>query len=194
MSVALPGLLATCVIAIAACGAGSGSGGNGAAVPRKHAAKAQASPALPAGWGKLRLAAGAVLPFPVSWRQIHSDPGSASAALFGADLTIRAYLNATPADSHETVRGWARFRLRHNAAEGDRNVRLITAQTSVVLGANRGSCVMDEYTTTRSRYRELACIVAPPGGRATVLVAAAQPNAWAREQPVFNFALHHFVS
>ena len=152
-------------------------------------------PALPVGWGRLRLRSGAVLPYPASWRKLRSDPGSASAALLDRDGTIRAYLNATPADGHETLAGWARFRVRHNAAEGDRAVRLLRAQTDVVLRAGRASCVTDRYVTSRSKYHELACIVAPANGaNATVLVAAAQPEAWASERRAFAFAINHFAS
>ncbi|GAC1582636.1 MAG: hypothetical protein NVS3B18_16080 [Candidatus Dormibacteria bacterium] len=142
----------------------------------------------------MRLPSGGVLPYPASWRVLAGDPGSGSAALLNPDGTIHAYLNATPADAKERLAGWAPFRIGHNAAEGDRHVRLIHAQTGVRLGAAQASCVVDEYTTSRSRYRELACILVPiDAGRATVLVAAAQPGAWARERAPFEFALHHFT-
>lgn len=185
-------------LTIAGCAAGrsTGTGGRPArgAVSSEPAASTEASPALPAGWHGLRLTSGALLPYPPGWRRVNGDPGSASAALVDARGAIRAYLNATPADSHETLAGWARFRVRHNAAEGDRNVRLITVRSGVRLGAGRASCVVDDYTTSRSRYRELACIVAPTSGRqSTVLIAAAQPSAWARERPLLDFALEHFT-
>ncbi len=193
------------VIAVAGCGAAAGGqvgagavvpkhpAGAGAVVPRQPAGP-QASSGLPVGWGTLRLASGAVLPYPPNWQRVRGDRGTASAAMFNGDGTIRAYLNATPADRDETLNGWARFRVHHNADEGDRNVRLITARSGVRLAAGRASCVVDDYATSRSRYRELACIVAPSNGRqATVLVAAAQPNAWAREHPQLDFAINHFI-
>jgi hypothetical protein len=166
-------------ITVAGCGAGVSSRGRqgDAAAHHEPAAIGQASPALPAGWGRLR-----------------GDPSSASAALLNPDGTIRAYLNATPAEGSETLAGWARFRVRHNAAEGDLGVRLITAQTSLRLAAGRASCVVDDYMTSRSRYRELACILAPASGRqATVLVAAAQPNVWTSQRPALQFAINHFT-
>jgi hypothetical protein len=184
-------------ISVAAAGASIAAGvrPRSAAVSSQVAAGGHASPVLPAGFNRLRLTDGAVLPYPASWRAVRGDPGSASAALLGAGGTIRAYLNATPADGRETLAGWARFRVRHNAAEGDRDVRLISARTGVRLDAGRASCVVDEYVTSRSRYRELACILAPANrGHATVLIAAAQPNAWARERPLLQFAIHHFTS
>jgi hypothetical protein len=183
-----------------AAGGGSAAGGGGAAGGGRARAKPVAfkrvaSPeTVPAGWGRLRVPSGAVLPYPAGWRRLDGDPGSATAALLNADGTIRDYLNVTPADRDETVGGWARFRLRHNRSEGDRDVRLITTETAAVLGHRRRACVIDDYATTRSRYRELACVVVPADGRrATVLVAAAQPKAWAREQPAFDLAFNHFA-
>jgi hypothetical protein len=197
------GVAIAIAIAIAVAGCGSGAGaragapgrvGPGPVVPKKPAS-AQTSSDLAGGWSALRLPSGAALPYPSSWRQVHGDPGTASAALFNANGTIRAYLNATPADSTESLHGWARFRLHHNADEGDRNVRLIAAHNDVSLAAGRASCVVDDYATSRSRYRELACIVAPSnGGHVTVLVAAAQPNAWAHEHLKLDYAIDHFIS
>jgi hypothetical protein len=183
-------------ITVAGCGAGVSSRGRqgDAAAHHEPAAIGQASPALPAGWGRLRLRSGAMLPYPAGWRPLRGDPSSASAALLNPDGTIRAYLNATPAEGSETLAVWARFRVRHNAAEGDLGVRLITAQTSLRLAAGRASCVVDDYMTSRSRYRELACILAPVSGRqAAVLVAAAQPNVWTSERPALQFAINHFT-
>jgi hypothetical protein len=154
-----------------------------------------ASTSKPVGWGTLRLASGAALPYPVSWRRVSGDNGSASAALFNANGTIRAYLNLTPAIGSETLADWTHFRVGHNADEGDRNVRVLSKQTNIPLDGGRGSCVTDQYTTTRTAYRELACVVAPSGAATrVVLVAAAQPDAWAAERHVFQFAIDHFTS
>lgn len=182
-------------LTIAGCGAAASGRGGGAAVSPNPPPRTQA-PALPAArWSRLRLPSGAVLPYPAGWRVVAGDPGSASAALYGPERTIRAYLNATPAEGHETLAGWARFRVRHNAAEGDRGVRLIAARTGVRLAGGRAACVIDDYATSRSRYRELACIVAPADrGKATVLVAAAQPSEWGRERPLLESALDHFTA
>ena len=186
-------MIATAIaVAVAGCGAAAG-GGRARATPVAFKRVAGAE-TVPAGWGRLRVPSGAVLPYPAGWRRLDGDPGSATAALLNADGTIRDYLNVTPADRDETVGGWARFRLGHNRAEGDRDVRLITTETAAVLGHRRRACVIDDYATTRSRYRELACVVVPADGRrATVLVAAAQPKAWAHEQPAFDLAFNHFA-
>ena len=132
---------------------------------------------------------------PAGLAPIHGDSGTASAALLGPDGTIRAYLNATPADPNEHIAGWARFRVNHNADEEHHNVRLISSRAGVTIGSERGSCVTDQYATSRTTYRELACLVAPTGGGArTVLVAATQPSAWAQEHSMLMFALDHFAS
>jgi hypothetical protein len=181
------------VVTVAAAGCGSGASG------QHHAAsvapKAGSAGALPSGWRTARLASGATLPYPPGWSEIHSDPGTVSAVVYGAGGTIRAYLNATPATPNEHFAGWARFRVHHDAEEGDRHVKLISTQTNVPVGAQRGSCVVDQYMTSVTSYRELACLLSPGnGGTRIVLVAAAQPNAWASEQSTFKFALDHYSS
>jgi hypothetical protein len=184
-------------ITLAGCGAAVGELHGDRRRARSASAPASAPDArgtLPAGWRRLRLPSGAVLPYPGGWQVLEGDPGSASAGAIGPDGTIRAYLNATPAEGGETLVGWARFRVRHNIAEGDRDVRQVQGQSTVRLASGYGSCVVDDYSTSRSRYRELACIIAPfDGGRATVLIAAAPPRAWARERPVLEFAIDHFT-
>ena len=183
-------------IAVGGCGTGASIAAGGRPADRGRSPTA-ASPvaSLPVGWRDLRLASGARLPYPPGWREVSGDPGSASGALRDRDGTIRAYLNATPADGHEHLAGWARFRVRHNAGEGDRHERVISVETDVRLGGGRAACVVDDYSTSRSRYRELACIVAPTNGRrATVLIGAAQPQAWVHEGPRLRFAIDHFIS
>ncbi len=183
-------------IAVGGCGtaARSAAGGHDPDGGRSLRA-ASTAPSPSAGRRELRLTSGGLLPYPTGWREVSGDPGSASAALPGRGDTIRAYLNATPADGHERLAGWARFRVRHNAAEGDRHERLISVRDNVRLGAGRAACVVDAYSTSRSRYRELACIVMPMNGsRATVLIGAAQPQAWEHERPLLQFAIDHFIS
>ena len=169
-------------IAIAGCGAAPGStaASDGTGPPVAH---------LTRTWRSLRLPSGAVLPVPPGWRAIAGDPGSASAAVFGPNDLIRAYLNATPARAGETLADWTRFRIGHNAEE-ERDVRLLESRTNVVRRGGRESCVVDSYTTTRTQYQELACIVtARPRHAATVLVAAAQLRLWHNELPTFTRAL-----
>jgi hypothetical protein len=134
--------------------------------------------AAPRAWRSARLPSrAAALSYPHGWRPIAGDPGTTSAALVGRDGTIRGYLNLTPRMGGERPAGWARYRIRHNAGEGNRDIVLIAAATGLRFRDGRGSCVVDRYRTTRHRYREIACIVA--GRRATtVVVGAALPSAW----------------
>ena len=148
---------------------------------------------LPAGWRLLALPSGATLPYPPGWHAVSGDPGTSSAALLGPGDSIVGYLNATPADAQETLAGWTQFRLGHNADEGDHGVHLIWSQTNVALDGGRASCVSDRYTTSRFKYREIACIVSAKAKR-TVLVAAAQPRVWAAVQAHLQYAIHHFTS
>jgi hypothetical protein len=180
-------LLLSVAIAVAIAGCGG----------TRHSSTSTAAPttakALPAGWSTVRTASGASLPYPPGFKPISGDPGSASAALFNSDGTIRAYLNATPADSKEQPATWAHFRVNHNADEGDRHVRMITSVRNAAVGSEHGPCVLDQYQTSRTNYRELACLVAPAdGGPRTVLVAAAQPAAWASQHRSLEFAINHF--
>jgi hypothetical protein len=145
--------------------------------------------AAPRGWRSARLPSGAAaLSYPAGWRPLAGDPGTTSAALVGRDGTIRGYLNLTPRMGAERLAGWARFRLRHNAGEGNRDVVEIAAATGLRFRDGRGSCVIDRYRTSRHRYREIACIVA--GRRATtVVVGAALPREWATLGPRIERAI-----
>lgn len=157
--------------------------------------RAATPPGVPAGWRALRLESRATLPVPASWRRLAGDPGSVSAARLAGNGSIAAYLNATPVQRGETLAGWARFRPRHNAAEGDRDVRVVSVMPHIRLRAGRATCVVDDYATSRTAYRELACIVAGAGTQpGTVLVAAAQPGLWARERAQLDFAVRNFRS
>lgn len=189
------GLLTVGVIAtaVAGCGGGSGSGSTRASAARPAATHPTG---LPAGWRRLRMPSGGVLPYPPGWRPLAGDPGSVSAALTAPDGLIRGYLNATPAEPGETPAAWSRFRISHNADDDDRDLHVISVRRDVRLGGGGlASCVADRYTTSRTSYRELACLLVPADrGPRTVLVAAAQPGAWTADEPVLNFALAHFTS
>jgi hypothetical protein len=173
-SSAISGSAAVVAVAVAGCGHGQASSTTGA---------------LPAGWGLLHTAAGAALPYPPGWHRVSGDPGTASAELLDRNGVVRAYLNVTPADPNEQLHSWAHFRIGHNGEEGDRNVRLISATTTV---ARREACVTDQYSTTKTSYRELACLVRPAHGQGTVLIAAAQPSAWPSERAALQYAINHF--
>jgi hypothetical protein len=133
-----------------------------------------------------------VLAYPPTWHTIPSDPGTSSAALTGPRGTIASYLNATPQDGAETLGNWGRFRPHHVAEEGARDVRLLASATDLPFRSGRGSCVIDSYSTSRTSYLEIACLVKGTG-RGTVVVGAAQPGVWATQGPNIERAISGFV-
>src|ERR1700730_11052255 len=69
--------------------------------------------AAPAGWSRVTLPNGtAVLSYPPSLRPLAGDQVAGSAARLGPGGTFQLYLNATPRQGAERLRGWAAFRLR----------------------------------------------------------------------------------
>ena len=72
-------------------------------------------------------------------------------------------------------------------------MRLDAAATGLRFRAGHGSCVIDSYATSATRFREIACIVA--GSRATTVVVATAPGAgWKRQGPVLERAVASFVT
>jgi hypothetical protein len=135
----------------------------------------------PPGWPVASLHSGAAtLAYPVGWRAATGDAGTVSVDTLGRRGEFRGYLNVTPQQGAEALRGWAAFRTARNREEGSSGVRVLAATEHLRFRAASGSCVIDDY---RSRvgghpYRELACIVA--GRTATVvLIGAAPPADWA---------------
>jgi hypothetical protein len=147
----------------------------------------------PRGWKLAVTRTGATLAYPPGWSEIQTDPGTASAAPAGARGAFDGYLNATPRSGEETLANWSRFRVTHVAAEGARHVHLAAASTGLRFRSARGSCVIDSYSTTKTRFREIACIVA--GARAiTVVVAAAPVAEWAQKVGVLERAVASFTT
>jgi hypothetical protein len=146
----------------------------------------------PAGWTIARLPSGkAALAYPPGWRAIRTDPGTVSAALLTPGGAIRGYLNATPQSGAETLANWARFRPAHNREEGDLAVAPVAAAHRLRFAHGSGSCVIDRYRTVSSRYKEIACIVR--GANATtVVVGAAEPQAWPALAPQLERAIASF--
>jgi hypothetical protein len=149
--------------------------------------------APPAGWHVARIPDGATLPYPPGWRAIRTDPGTASVALLGNGDRIDGYLNATPKQGAETLANWSRFRPEHNRGEGDRGVRLIASSSDLNFRAGRGSCVIDDYTTSKATYREIACLVSGPRSTA-VVVAAAPTSLWHQQATTLERAVSSFTS
>ena len=147
----------------------------------------------PPGWKRAETPAGAALAYPPGWHQTETDPGTATAAPAGPRGTFAGYLNATPQSGRETLANWRRFRPAHVADEGAHDVKLAASATGLRFRTGHGSCVIDDYSTFRARFRELACIVAGPR-RTTVVVAAAPVARWAEQAPVLERAVSSFAA
>jgi hypothetical protein len=149
---------------------------------------------VPQGWHVAQIADGATMPYPSGWARISGDRGTATAALFGIQHQFVGYLNVTPRQGDETLRGWAAFRVRHNAKEGDRGVKLLSSRSGVRFRGGQGSCVEDSYTTSiGTSYVELACLVAGPRA-SVVVVGAAPPASWPRVGPLLRAAISASVA
>ena len=143
----------------------------------------------PPGWKLARLPSGAAtFAYPKTWRPIRTDPGTASVALLGHGRSIRGYLNLTPRQGAETLANWPSFRIEHLGDEGSKDVRLIASAHGLSFRSGRGSCVIDSYRTSRTRYREIACLVA--GTRtSSVIVGAAPSTIWAQQAETIERAI-----
>jgi hypothetical protein len=144
----------------------------------------------PRGWKLARLPSGAAtFAYPKTWRPIRTDPGTASVALIGHARSIRGYLNATPRQGRETLANWPSFRIQHlHEEESSTDVRLIASAHGLRFRSGRGSCVIDSYRTSRTRYREIACLVA--GARtSSVLVGAAPSKTWGQQAETIERAI-----
>ena len=142
--------------------------------------------AAPAGWPHLTLTNGtAVLSYPPSLRPVSGDADAVSAAQVSPKGVFRLYLNATPRQGDEQLRGWAAFRLRLLTADDAASARELSAAQGVAFRGGTGSCVIDAYVTRigAHRYQEIACLVQ---GRASasVVVAAAPAATWAQASPL----------
>lgn len=146
----------------------------------------------PANWPPTGVVAGGSLPQPPGWQPIRGDRGSTSFVQRRAG-TIVGYLNATPRSGDETIANWARFRVAHNAQEGDRDIAALAEATGVGVGSARVSCVTDEYLTSLSRYREIACLIAARRA-STVVLGAAPPRDWSRQRPIIERAIAGFLA
>ncbi len=148
--------------------------------------------AAPAGWSHATISTGATIAYPLRWRRLESDPGTASAALRNGHGAFLGYLNATPRQGDESLTNWASFRVAHNRKEGDSQVHTIAAAANLRFRTGHGSCVQDSYATeTHAHYIEIACIVA---GRhaTTVVVGAAPPGDWREVSPLIERSVSAF--
>jgi hypothetical protein len=146
----------------------------------------------PADWNVARIRGGATLSYPPGWRPLKTDPGTATAALLRGGDRIVGYLNATPRQGPETLENWGSFRPDHNRDEGDRSVHLIASSTGLRFRGGHGSCVIDDYMTSKATYREIACLASGAGSSA-VVVAAAPTSGWHEEAATLRRAVSAFA-
>jgi hypothetical protein len=177
---ALAVLASVAAVAVAAATFALAGGSPGRAFP------ALVPAAAPAGWPHLTLPDGtAVLSYPPSLRPVSGDTDAASAAQVSPKGVFRLYLNATPRQGDEQLRGWAAFRLRLLTADDAASARELAAAQGVAFRGGTGSCVIDTYVTRigAHHYQEIACLVQ---GRASasVIVAAAPAATWAQASPL----------
>jgi hypothetical protein len=169
---------------------GSAAGGSTAANGQAPAFRRLHPRPAPSSWKLARLPSGAAtFAYPRTWRPIRTDPGTVSVALIRPGRTIRGYLNATPRQGTETLTNWPSFRVQHlREEESSKDVRLIASAHGLRFRSGRGSCVIDTYRTSRTRYREIACLVA--GTRtSSVLVGAAPSKSWPQQAETIERAI-----
>jgi hypothetical protein len=153
---------------------------------------------VPASWNRFDVPVSrgvAVLSSPPSFAPFAGDRGTASTAVRDETGGIRAYLNVTPRQGNERLRGFAEFRVRLLAGEHDQSVHLDAAAESVAFQGGRGSCVLDDYLTRigHHHYREFACLVVARRGGAAVVVAAATAADWGRYEGQLRRAVASFA-
>ena len=108
--------------------------------------------------------------YPASWSRQRGDPGTATAALRTRRGAFLGYLNITPRQGEEALRGWASFRLHHDYEEGDRGLKKLAAASGLHFRTGHGSCVKDSYRTESGHhFIEIACFVV--GRKASTVIA-----------------------
>jgi len=136
----------------------------------------------------------ATLGYPPPLVPIGGDTGTVSLAVRANRGTIQAYLNVTPRQGDERLRGFPRFRVQLLGSDDAEAVHEEAGAEHLAFIGGTGSCVVDRYTTKvrHHRYREIACFVT---GRRTevVIVAAATLRAWPTFKPELERALASFT-
>jgi hypothetical protein len=188
-------ILGALSIAVAGCGGATKSTHTQARAPQRPVAFAWLAPAAPPPtWRVLPISSGAAMPYPPGWKRVRGDVGTATAILSGAGQRVLGYLNLTPRQGAETPASWARFRVEHNAEEGDRRVKTLAVGTGLRFRSGHGSCVRDSYTTkTGAQYVEVACLVVGSKG-ASVIIGASPPDELVRISPLIERAISGFTT
>ncbi len=196
LALALLAAATTTAVALADGGSAAHRAVAPAAVPQPRELLAQLGPrGAPRGWPAATIPSGAAtLRRPPGWASVEGDTGTVSFALRDAGGRYLGYLNVTPRQGAEGLRGWAAFRLGRNREEGDRDVRELAAREGMSFRGARGSCLIDDYGSRvgANPYREIACIVR--GRRSeSVLIATALRSDWPSVEPVLAQAVGSFA-
>ena len=144
----------------------------------------------PLGWRHATTSTtNATLFYPPGWRAIPGDKATVSEALHDGKSRYAGYLNVTPRQGAEQLRGWAAFRTNRNREDGDRQVRQVAAADGLRFRHAHGSCVIDDYLSKVAYhpYLEIACIIT--GHRHTdVFIGAALTRDWRTLGPTLERA------
>ncbi len=148
----------------------------------------------PATWSVARAADGAVLSFPPALEAAPSDPGAATAQAVAGDGTYVGYANATPWSGPAPGEGWGPWRLDHLSDDDEQVRQLAAARGLAMLGGAKASCATDRYVTRVGRhpFTEIACLVQPRHGQATVLVVATSTSRFGRSAPMLEQVVDAF--
>jgi hypothetical protein len=148
----------------------------------------------PPGWRRVATTSGTpVLAIPPSFSPIGGDRGSVSAALEDKRGKVLAYLNVTPREGGEDLKGFASFRVHLIGKDEAKDVHMEAAAKDLAFRGGTGSCVMDNYVTRiqGNHYKEIACLVVGKHS-SSVVVAAAADTLWARFRPLLRQSVASF--
>jgi hypothetical protein len=186
-------LLAGVVLAVVVGCAATAGAGAPARRPGQPGAFGWLVPTLPPSSWRAQVIplAAATLSSPPSFSPFAGDTGSATAGIKDANGVYRAYLNATPQQGRERLRGFPGFRVRLLGEDHDLAVHEEASAEHLAFRGGEGSCVIDRYVTrvAHHRYREIACLVVSASGRGSVVVAAARLADWARFEATMRTAV-----
>ncbi len=149
----------------------------------------------PGSWPSATIPSGAAtLRRPPRWAAEGGDAGTITFALRDAAGAYLGYVNVTPRQGAERMRGWAAFRLRRNREEGDRRVRELASREGISFAGARGSCLIDEYGSRAGAhpYREIACIVRGRHAESVLIATALRPE-WQAVEPSLRRAVESFI-
>jgi hypothetical protein len=150
--------------------------------------------AAPADWQRAVLPSGeARVSYPPSFTPLVGDTGTVSATVRDVRGRFLAYINVTPRQGDEKLKGFGSFRVGLLRDEDPMVIQDAT-QEGLRFHGGLGSCVIDHYVTRidHNRYREVACLVQGRHGSA-VVVAAAMEGVWRQFGPVLQQVIASFT-